>query len=307
MMATDAEQRLDLWLASERDITRHAARTLIDAGFVTVNGRLGRPGQRIHEHDAVLVNATGDAKAAQETGDDGASRSRAGTATEPLNVVYEDEWLAVIDKPAGLVVHPAAGHPDGTLADMLRARGTTWSLLGGEERPGIVHRLDRDTSGLLVVAKTEAAHRALAAQLRDRTLGRTYIAIVHGGFRETTGTIEAPIARDPRNRKRMAVVDSGRSATTDFRVTERLGTLSVLEVQLRTGRTHQIRVHLAYIRHPVVGDIVYGKPEPGLPRLALHAARLSFVHPADGNTRTFESPLPKEIEEFLERTRAARS
>jgi 23S rRNA pseudouridine1911/1915/1917 synthase len=348
MMATDAEQRLDLWLASERSITRHAARTLIDAGFVTVNGRLGRPGQRVHENDVVLVSVTAEVEAEQGAGGDGASRramekkggsgyavgaplgprrSALGSPPAPtarrlasetprnhpsppshdLNVVYEDQHLAVIDKPAGLVVHPAAGHPDGTLADMLRARGTTWSLLGGAERPGIVHRLDRDTSGLLVVAKTEAAHRALAAQLRDHTLGRTYTAIVHGGFRETTGTIEAPIARDPRNRKRMAVVDSGRSATTDFRVTERLGKLSVLEVQLRTGRTHQIRVHLAYIRHPVVGDIVYGKPEQRLPRLALHAARLSFVHPADGNTRTFESPLPNDIEEFLERTRAAPS
>ena len=221
--------------------------------------------------------------------------------------MFEDDWLAVIDKPAGLVVHPAAGHPDGTLADILRARGTTWSLLGGAERPGIVHRLDRDTSGLLVVAKTEAAHRALAAQLRDRTLGRTYTAIVHGGFRESTGTIDAPLARDPRNRKRIAVVDSGRSAITDFRVAERLGKFSVLEVHLRTGRTHQIRVHLAYIRHPVVGDTVYGKPEPGLPRLALHAARLTFVHPADGQTRSFESPLPQDIEAFIERARAARA
>ena len=342
MMATDAEQRLDLWLASERAITRHAARTLVEAGFVTVNGRLGRPGQRIHEHDVVLVSVTAAVEAEQETGDDGASRSRAGThserrarrepsggapaglrprtrnhlstappqpapATEPLNIVFEDDWLAVIDKPAGLVVHPAAGHRDGTLADMLRQRGTTWSLLGGEERPGIVHRLDRDTSGLLVVAKTESAHRALAAQLRDRTLGRTYTAIVHGGFRETTGTIDAPLARDPRNRKRMAVVDSGRTAITDFRVAERLGKFTVLEVQLRTGRTHQIRVHLAYIRHPVVGDIVYGKGEPGLPRLALHATRLTFVHPADGGTRSFESPLPGDIEAFLERTRSAPS
>jgi 23S rRNA pseudouridine1911/1915/1917 synthase len=351
MMATDAEQRLDLWLARERDITRHAARTLVDAGFVTVNGRLGRPGQRIHDHDVVLVSATADGQAEQVAGGEGASRSRAGAMEEKggsgyavgpplearrsalgspsaptkrrlasetprhhppppsddLDIVFEDDWLAVIDKPAGLVVHPAAGHADGTLADMLRARGTTWSLLGGAERPGIVHRLDRDTSGLLVVAKSEAAHRALAHQLRDRTLGRTYTAIVHGGFRETTGTIDAPLARDPRNRKRMAVVDSGRSAVTDFRVAERIGKLTVLEVQLRTGRTHQIRVHLAYIRHPVVGDVVYGKAEPGLPRLALHATRLTFVHPADGSTRSFESPLPGDIEAFLERTRSARS
>jgi len=332
MMATDAEQRLDLWLADARSITRHAARTLIDAGFVTVNGRLGRPGQRVREHDDVVVVEPAEVDAMVQTGASGYAvgaplgprrSARHPTKSAPghrdfvgaphlgspsaLKIVFEDDWLAVIDKPAGLVVHPAPGHFDGTLADMLRARGTTWSLLGGAERPGIVHRLDRDTSGLLVVAKTEAAHRALAAQLRDRTLGRMYIAVVHGGFRETTGTIEAPLARDPRNRKRMAVVDSGRSAITDFRVAERLGKFSVLEVHLRTGRTHQIRVHLAYIRHPVVGDTVYGKPEPGLPRIALHAARLTFVHPADGQTRSFESPLPKDIEGFIERARAART
>ena len=342
MMASDAEQRLDLWLASERVITRHAARTLVEAGLVTVNGRLAKSGQRVGGNDVVLVSMTAAVGAEQGAGGDRASRSRAGThserrarrepsggapaglrprtrnhlstaplqpapGTEPLDIVFEDEWLAVIDKPAGLVVHPAAGHSDGTLADLLRARGTTWSLLGGEERPGIVHRLDRDTSGLLVVAKTEAAHRALAGQLRDRTLGRMYIAVVHGGLRETTGTIDAPLARDPRNRKRMAVVDSGRSAITDFRVAERLGKFSVLEVHLRSGRTHQIRVHFAYIRHPVVSDTVYGKPEPGLPRLALHAARLTFVHPEDGQIRSFESPLPEDIEGFIERARAARA
>ena len=342
MMATDAEQRLDLWLASERSITRHAARTLVEAGLVTVNGRLAKSGQRVHEHDDVVVSEPAEVDAMAGTGASGYAvgaplgprRSALGSPSAPttvrlasetsrnplprpshatsgaddaLNMVYEDDWLAIIDKPAGLVVHPAAGHHDGTLADLLRARGTTWSLLGGAERPGIVHRLDRDTSGLLVVAKTEAAHRALAQQLRDRTLGRMYIAVVHGGFRETTGTIDAPLARDPRNRKRMAVVDSGRSAITDFRVAERLGKFSVLEVHLRSGRTHQIRVHLAYIRHPVVGDTVYGKPEPGLSRLALHAARLTFVHPADGQTRSFESPAPEDIAGFIERARAARA
>ena len=181
-----------------------------------------------------------------------------------------------------MVVHPAPGHPSGTLADALKERGTTWSLLGGSERAGIVHRLDRDTSGLLVVAKTEAAHRNLAKQLSDRSLGRTYWALVHGGFREDTGTIDAPIARHPRDRRRMAIVEGGREAITDFRVVERLGGATVLEVSLRTGRTHQIRVHLASIGHPIIGDAVYGRPDPALGRPALHAMRLRLRHPGDG-------------------------
>jgi 23S rRNA pseudouridine1911/1915/1917 synthase len=204
------------------------------------------------------------------------------------------------------VVHPAAGHRGDTLVDALLARGTTWSLLGGAERAGIVHRLDRDTSGLLVVAKTEAAHRALAEQLRKRTLGRTYWAMVQGGFREDSGTIEAPIGRDPRDRKRMAVVDSGREAVTDFRVVERLGDRSVLEVTLRTGRTHQIRVHLAYIGHPVTGDRVYGRAERLLGRPALHAIRLTFAHPDDGGTRVYESPIPSDLLAFRDNQRDKR-
>ena len=215
-------------------------------------------------------------------------------ATE-LCIVDEDDWLAVIDKPSGMVVHPAPGHPTGTLADALKERGTTWSLLGGAARAGIVHRLDRDTSGLLVVAKTEAAHRSLARQLSDRSLGRTYWALVHGGFREDTGTIDAPIARHPRDRRRMALVEGGREAITDFRVVERLSGATILEVSLRTGRTHQIRVHLASIGHPIIGDTVYGRPEPTLGRPALHARRLRLRHPGDGTERSYESPIPKEL------------
>jgi 23S rRNA pseudouridine1911/1915/1917 synthase len=224
--------------------------------------------------------------------------SRRGSAAQPaidLRIVDEDEWLAVVDKPSGMVVHPAPGHPTGTLADALKERGTTWSLLGGAERAGIVHRLDRDTSGLLVVAKTETAHRNLARQLSDRSLGRTYWALVQGGFREDTGTIDAPIARHPRDRRRMAIVEGGREAITDFRVVERLSGATVLEVSLRTGRTHQIRVHLASIGHPIVGDTVYGRPDAALGRPALHARRLRFRHPADGAERSYESPIPDEL------------
>jgi 23S rRNA pseudouridine1911/1915/1917 synthase len=202
-----------------------------------------------------------------------------------------------------MVVHPAPGHPTGTLADALKERGTTWSLLGGTERAGIVHRLDRDTSGLLVVAKSESAHRNLARQLSDRSLGRTYWALVHGGFREDTGTIDAPIARHPRDRRRMAIVEGGREAITDFRVLERLSGATVLEVSLRTGRTHQIRVHLASIGHPIVGDAVYGRPDPTLGRPALHARRLRFRHPADGTERSYESPVPDELVAATDRLR----
>jgi 23S rRNA pseudouridine1911/1915/1917 synthase len=296
--AVDDESRLDIWLARERGITRHAAHTLIAAGAVRVNRRPGRPGQRVGGTDQIEVSLP------------------AAAATTPppptpapavdLVVVYEDEWLAVIDKPAGLVVHPAPGHPDGTLADGLRQRGTVWSLLGGEERPGIVHRLDRDTSGLLVVAKSEAAHRHLAAQLQERSLTRLYWALVAGGLSEASATVEAPIGRDPKDRKRMAVVDGGRSAITDFRVIARHPHTTELEVRLRTGRTHQIRVHLAYIGHPVVGDPVYGRRNDGAARLALHAQELRFAHPADGREMAFESALPAELTTLVESVREAR-
>ncbi len=293
----EAHPRLDVWLAEHRNITRHAARTMIDAGLVTVDGRPGRPGQRVRDTADVAL-APADARSDHPEAD------LPHVSPPDLSIVHEDGWLAVVDKPSGMVVHPAPGHPAGTLADALKARGTTWSLLGGHERAGIVHRLDRDTSGLLVVAKTEAAHRNLARQLSDRTLGRTYWALVQGGFREETGTIDAPIARHPRDRKRMAVVEGGREAITEFRVVERLDGATVLEVTLRTGRTHQIRVHLASIGHPVVGDAVYGHPDAALGRPALHAMRLRLRHPEDGTERTFVAPVPRELLAAAERRRA---
>jgi 23S rRNA pseudouridine1911/1915/1917 synthase len=295
--AAVATPRLDMWLAGSRHITRHAARTLIDAGLVTVDGRPGRPGQRVRDTAEVVVKQPAPSLTPV---------ALSGTVAQPamaLCIVDEDDWLAIVDKPSGMVVHPAPGHPAGTLADALKERGTTWSLLGGSERAGIVHRLDRDTSGLLVVAKTEAAHRNLAKQLSDRSLGRTYWALVHGGFREDTGTIDAPIARHPRDRRRMAIVEAGREAITDFRVVERLSGATVLEVSLRTGRTHQIRVHLASIGHPIVGDSVYGRPDPDLRRPALHAMRLRLRHPGDGSERSYESPIPDELIEATERLR----
>lgn len=285
-------QRLDLWLAGRREITRSAARTLIDVGAVAVNGHRGRPGQRIGPADEVVVVEP-----------EPRQRDGAPGPPVPLTVLYDDASVAVIDKPAGLVVHPAPGHESGTLADGLRQRGDTWSLLGGRERAGIVHRLDRDTSGLLVVAKTEAAHRSLAAQLANRTLGRTYWALVRGVLPEASGTIDAPIARDRRDRKRMAVDDGGRASVTDFVVVERLARHTILDVSLRSGRTHQIRVHLAYIGHPIVCDPVYGRPSKGGGRLALHARLLRFHHPVDGRDCVVESPLPDDLAALTNRVR----
>lgn len=291
--------RLDMWLAESRHITRHAARTMIDAGLVTVDGRAGRPGQRVRDNAEVVITPP-----VAEAASQARSGIAAGQVSE-LDIVYEDDWLAVVDKPSGMVVHPAPGHPAGTLADALKTRGTTWSLLGGAERAGIVHRLDRDTSGLLVVAKTEAAHRSLARQLSDRSLGRTYWTLVHGGFREDTGTIDGPIARHPRDRRRMAIVEGGREAITDFRVIERLAGATALEVSLRTGRTHQIRVHLASIGHAIIGDAVYGRPDTVLARPALHAMRLRLRHPGDGTDRAFESAIPDELVAAADQLRPA--
>jgi 23S rRNA pseudouridine1911/1915/1917 synthase len=286
--ATAREQttRLDVRVMEQIGVSRTAAQSLIGGGHVRVNDRPAKSGQRVRATDDVAVTLP--PPAAPATPVDGPE--------VPLTIVYEDTAVAVIDKPAGMVVHPAPGHPAGTLADGLRQRGATWSHLGGDERPGIVHRLDRDTSGLLVVAKTESAHRSLSLQLQKRTLGRVYWALVHGVFREATGRIEAPIGRDPGHRQRMAVVDEGRPAITDFAVIERMRRFSRLEVRLLSGRTHQIRVHLASIGHPIAGDPVYGRRGDTLcARPALHAQRLSFLHPDDGRRCDFESPVPPDL------------
>jgi 23S rRNA pseudouridine1911/1915/1917 synthase len=217
----------------------------------------------------------------------------------PLRVVHQDDAVIVIDKPAGLTVHPGAGQRRGTLANALLALAKgSLSTLGGPDRPGIVHRLDKDTSGLVVCARTDAAHRFLSSQFHDRKVEKGYLAVVVGAPREDTGTIDAPIGRSPRDRKKMAALPSGRAAVTHWEVRERLGKHAFLALSIETGRTHQIRVHLASIQLPVLGDAVYGKPSELIRRQALHAHRLSFPHPSGGKL-SFESPLPGDFEAAL--------
>ena len=229
----------------------------------------------------------------------------------PVTVVYEDDDVLIVDKPAGLVVHPAPGHPDGTLVNALLGRGgpAAFGGIAGVRRPGIVHRLDRDTSGLLMVARNDRAQASLMAQLKARRVKKTYLALVHGSVAAALGRIEAPIGRDPRHRTRMGVVPDGRPATTGYRVRERFAEWTELEVDLVTGRTHQIRVHLAAIGHPVAGDPVYGtgtarRGPDDLDRLFLHAWRLELAAPSDGHLIRATAPLPPELEQVLERLRS---
>jgi len=212
--------------------------------------------------------------------------------------VYEDEDLVVVDKPPGMVVHPAPGHQSGTLVHALLGRGGAWSATGGAARPGIVHRLDKGTSGLIVVARNDAAHRALAAQLGDRTMSRTYLAIARGRVKADAGELEGAIGRHPRERKRMAVVAGGRFARTRYAVVERRRNHTLLRCELDTGRTHQIRVHLAALGHPVAGDAEYGGRDAGAERPMLHAWRLRLRHPRSGAEMTFEAAPPPDFEAF---------
>lgn len=237
----------------------------------------------------------------------------------PLDIVYEDDALVVVNKPPGMVVHPAPGHDRGTLVNALLHHCQSLSGVGGEERPGIVHRLDKDTSGLLLVAKHDRSHRHLSEQLRHRTLSRRYLALVQGRPPTERGTIDAPIGRHPRHRQKMAVVESnGRAARTHYQVLESWRALSVLQLSLDTGRTHQIRVHLAHIGRPIIGDPIYGTNmvrlprHPALerqlrafPRQALHARELQFEHPETGEAMTFAAPLPDDLAELMARIRQA--
>jgi 23S rRNA pseudouridine1911/1915/1917 synthase len=283
----EAGRRLDHVLAEPLG-SRSRAQRLIDAGLVTVDGQ-ARPKRH--------VVSAGEVVEVRDEARDTAPSADAGEPAVPFTVAYEDDALLVVDKPAGLVVHPAAGHWTGTLSQALAARGID------ADRGGIVHRLDRETSGLLLVAKTEPVLRALQEELRERRIEREYLALVEGRPPARTGTIDAPIGRDRRDRTRHSTdTDAPREAVTHFEIAETLPAATLLRVRLETGRTHQIRVHLEAIGHPVVGDPVYGRGETyGLQRQFLHAARLAFDHPADGRRVEVTSPLPADLAAALKR------
>jgi 23S rRNA pseudouridine1911/1915/1917 synthase len=278
---------LDRFLAEHADdLSRSAAARLIKSHLVRVNGRTADPADRVLAGDVVEFEIPE------------AYIAEAAAEPIPLEVVYEDEDFAVINKPPGMVVHPAPGHHTGTLVHALLGRGGNWSAVGGVMRPGIVHRLDKGTSGLIVVARNDASHRALSSQLKDRSLSRTYMAIVRGPMKDDAGELEGPIGRDPKERKRMAVVSGGRFARTRYQVVERRGGHTLLRCDLDTGRTHQIRVHLAALGHPVAGDAEYGGGEAGAARPMLHAWRLRLRHPRTGIEMSFEAAPPADFDEF---------
>ena len=292
----DTGTRLDAWLAGQLpDVTRSAAARLCEEGRVTAAGKPLAKNYRLGGGEAVSVTLP-DPEPVDVAPQD-----------IPLDVVYEDSDVIVVNKPKGLVVHPAPGHPDGTLVNaLLHHCGDSLSGIGGELRPGIVHRIDRDTSGLIIAAKNDAAHLALAAQLADHTLARTYECLAVGNFREDSGTVNAPIGRHPVDRKRMAVVrQGGREAVTHWEVIARYPGVTHLRCRLETGRTHQIRVHLAHIGHPILGDTVYGakKPVPGLTGQCLHAVGLRFLHPRTGEPVELTCPLPEEFVRMLDKLR----
>ncbi len=294
LTADQSGERLDAFLSRVCDgMSRSAAQKLITEGNVLLNGKSAKKNDRLTPGDEIQLTIP------EPKEIDIAPRNI------PLNIVYEDEDVAVINKPKGLVVHPAAGHQDDTLVNgLLYAMGDSLSGINGELRPGIVHRIDKDTSGLLAIAKNDLAHTVLASQLKDHSMARTYDAIVCGSFREDSGTVDAPIGRHPSDRKKMCVTQrNSKPAVTHWEVVARYRGYTHIRCHLETGRTHQIRVHMAYIGHPILGDIVYGhkKPELGLDSQCLHASELYFTHPRDGRPVLVLAPLPEYFTQVLEK------
>ena len=294
LYADTTGERLDAFLGrSVEGMSRSGAQKLLEEGCVLLNGRPGKKNDKLTEGDEIRVTIP-EPKAVDII-----------PKEMPLDIVYEDEDVLVLNKPKGLVVHPAAGHQDDTLVNgLLYAMGDSLSGINGELRPGIVHRIDKDTSGLLAVAKNDRAHTFLASQLKDHTMARTYEAIVCGGFREDSGTVDAPIGRHPSDRKKMCVTQrSGKDAVTHWEVVRRYRGYTHVRCHLETGRTHQIRVHMAHIGHPILGDTVYGhkKPELGQDSQCLHAGQLCFRHPRDGRPVIVCAELPEYFRQVLEK------
>lgn len=287
----DGSARLDVFLSKETGLTRSGIKKLIDEGLIL---RDGKPVKKAGETDkgeiTVIIKEPAPVSAEGEN--------------IPLDIVYEDADVVVVNKPQGMVTHPCSGSPNGTLVNALVYHVKDLSAINGVTRPGIVHRLDKDTSGLLVVAKNDKAHLSLSKQIEEKTAGRHYLALVCGNIKEESGRIEKGIARSTRDRKLMAPDDSGRRAVTNYTVKERFTDYTLVEFKLETGRTHQIRVHAKYINHPVVGDIAYGKKDSfGLSGQLLHAYKLTFTHPTTGERMEFSAPLPDYFERVLDKLR----
>jgi len=287
----EEKKRLDVVISQKvTDVSRSFVQKLILDGNVQVNGKPSKPNYRVRLGDEISITWP-EAKPLEVVAEE-----------IPLDIIFEDSHLIVVNKPRGMVVHPAAGNYQGTLVNALLKHCQDLSGIGGVIRPGIVHRLDKDTSGVMVVAKTDQAHLSLAQQIKERTASRRYLAIVHGNIKENAGAIDAPIGRHPVDRKRMAVVFvNSKPAITRFKVLERFGNYTLVQCSLQTGRTHQIRVHMAYIGHPVVGDPQYGpsKCEFDINGQALHSAELTFTHPVTGQVMHFTAPLPADMEQIL--------
>ncbi|MBE6895996.1 MAG: RluA family pseudouridine synthase [Ruminococcaceae bacterium] len=300
VQAGESSKRIDSYIAERSDLTRSAVVNLLEKGNITVNGNVVGKNYKTKESDIIQITIPDPVKTEVEAQD------------IPLDVIFEDDDVIVVNKPQGMVVHPAAGNPDNTLVNALLSHcGDSLSGINGVVRPGIVHRIDKDTSGLLMVAKNDIAHIALADQIKEHSFLRIYNAIVVGHLKQSEGTISAPIGRSPSDRKKMSVILSGknaREAVTHYKVIQELKGFSLVEFKLETGRTHQIRVHSAYVGHPVFGDPVYSKTSEqalkyGSNGQMLHAKKLGFVHPTKGEWLEFDSPLPEYFTKFIDKNK----
>lgn len=294
-VSENEKQRLDAYISQNTDISRSMVQKLLDEEKITVNDKIQKASYKVQAFDKIQINIETPKEVKIEPQD------------IPLDIVYEDNDILVVNKQKGLVVHPANGNQDGTLVNAIMAHcKDSLSGIGGELRPGIVHRLDKDTSGLLIIAKNDKAHIQVSQQIKDREVKKTYIALVRGTIVEDEATINMPIGRSTKDRKKMAVTKNGKEAVTHFKVLNRYttnnGSYTLLEIKIDTGRTHQIRVHMAEIGHPVIGDGVYsnGKNEFGVEGQCLHARRLEFVHPITGKEMKLEAPLPEYFQKIIE-------